>query len=255
MRIPKFSLYENREPCIDGLARFERHFSEIEDCIPPAKWVPWDGRFNWRFVERTPGQLLVQKLARQVSALHVIDMLLMAGRLPDIGTLYRQLDEIAEDVAFVSLGLIKEVWTPDHQAYTDYFWSEDGPRGPSVQRKTIRNFVNSNSGQSDVTAANQTGRFIHGAYSDFVHARSAPTMGMMKGPPPRFDLNGVFDEGARAPYDEQHPAYFYRGLISCGMVAKALLPDEKNSEVFDDVKAYERAYGSLLFPEERMASR
>jgi hypothetical protein len=239
---------------MDGLARFERHFSEIEICIAPAKWVPWDGRFNWRFVERTPGQLLIQKLARQASALHAIDVLLMAGRLPDIGTLYRQLDEVGEDIAFVSLGLIKECWTPDHQAYY-YFWSEDGPRGPSVQRKTIRNFVHSNSGQADVAAANRTGRLLHGAYSDYVHARSAPTMGMMRGPPPRFDLNAIFNAGARAPYDEQHPAYFYRGLISCGMVAKALLPEEKNSEIFRDIKAYERAYGRLLFPEEKVAGR
>lgn len=232
---------------MDGLARIRLHFLGIENSIAPAKWVPWDGRFNWRFVERDPQQLLVQKLARQISALHVIDILLMVGRLPEIGTLYRQLDEINEDIAFVALGLIKEIWTSDHEAYSDYFWSEDSPRGPSVQRKNIRNFVHSSLGQSDVAAANRTGRLIHGVYSDFVHARSAPTMGMMKGPPPKFDLNAIYDKVARAPYDEQHLSYFYRGLVSCGMIAKAVLPDDKNLEVFDDIKAYEQSYGSLLF--------
>lgn len=247
--------YENRGPCIDGLARIKRHFAAFENRIAPAKWVPWENQLNWRFLERNPTQLLIQKLARQISALHAIDILLLAGRLPEIGTLYRQLDEVQEDIAFISLGLINEAWTSDHQAYSDYFWSEDGPRGPSVQRKTIRNFVHSTLGQTDAAAANRNGRVIHGVYSDFVHARSAPTMGMMKGPPPKFDLDAIFDKEARVVYDDQHPTYFYRGLISCGMIAKVVLPDEKNLQVFDDVKGYEHSYASLLFPENRQSSR
>lgn len=240
--------YANREPCMDGLARIKRHFAALEGRIAPAKWVPWENQFNWRFLERNPGQLLIQKLARQTSALHAIDILLLAGRLPDVGTLYRQLDEIQEDIAFISLGLIMGAWTSDHQSYSDYFWSEDGPRGPSVQRKTIRNFVHSILGQTKVAAANQNGRFIHGVYSDFVHARSAPTMGLMKGPPPRFDLDAIFDEEARTVYEDQHPTYFYRGLLSCSMIAKALLPDDENLRVIDDLKVYEQSYGSLFFP-------
>ena len=242
---------------MNGLARIKRHFAALEDRIAPAKWVPWENQFNWRFLERNPEQLLIQKLARQISALHAIDILLLAGRLPDIGTLYlyRQLDEIQEDVEFISLGLIMEAWTSDHQTYSDYFWSEDGPRGPSVQRKTIRNFVHSTLGQTNVAAANRNGRFIHGVYSDFVHARSAPTMGMMRGPPPRFDLDAIFDEEARTVYDDQHPTYFYRGLLSCSMIAKVLLQDEENLQVFDDVKGYEQSYGSLLFPQDTQAGR
>ncbi len=255
MIIPKLKIYGNRKPCSDGLARAEQHFATIETYVAPAKWVPWDGQFNWRFTERYPSQLLIQKLAWQISALQAIDILLMAGRLPEIGTLYRQLDEIEEDIAFISLALVFDTWTPDHEAYSDYFWSEDGPRGPSVRRKTIRNFVHSISGQTDVAAANHMGRLLHGVYSDFVHARSAPIMGIMKGPPPRFDLSSIRDESARAPYDGQHPAYFYRGLVSCSMIAKAILPDERNIDIFDDAKAFENAYASLLFSEDKRASR
>ena len=85
---------------MDALERVKSHFSAVENCIAPAKWVPWEDQFNWRFLERDPTQLLVQKLARQISALQVIDLLLLTGRLPVIGTIYRQLDEINEDIAF-----------------------------------------------------------------------------------------------------------------------------------------------------------
>jgi hypothetical protein len=72
-------------------------------------------------------------------------------------------------------------------------------------------------------------------------------MGMVKGPPPRFDLNGIHDEDARNPYVEHNPTYFYRCLISCCAIANVALTEHEQEIIYDEVKRFEQKYRELLF--------
>jgi hypothetical protein len=220
----------------------------LESIVPPAQWVPWEGDYNWRFVEQLPEQLLLQKFARQITGIHASDILLMAGQLQEVGVLYRSLDEIHEDILFIALGLRTGDWTAHHEAYGRYFWSEDeSDAQPPVRRKTIRAYVNRALGQPNPSQADALGRIIHKTFSDYIHARSAPIMAMIHGPPACFDLNGIYDDRPRSPYVLQSPMYSYRSLVSASIMANAMLPREISTRVYADVKHFEQRHSELLF--------
>lgn len=246
--------YETRGVCLEALEIIRRRFRELEAAVPQAQWVPWEGTYNWRFTEQLTEQVLLQKLARQISGIETIDLLLLAGRLQEIGVLYRVLDEIEEDTLFLVLGIATDSWTDNHDQYIKYFWSEDdGDRQPPVQRKKIRAFVNRATGQSDPHRADAVGRTIHKTYSDFIHTRSAPIMGMVKWPPPRFDLDGIHDDRARTPYVDQNPTYFYRCLMSTSAIANVV--DCDRLAIFGELRAFEQKHEKLLFgPHRRFRS-
>lgn len=240
--------YSTRPACLDALAIARKHFRDLELAIPAAEWVPWDNDFNWRFVEKLPAQLLLQKLARQITGVATLDLLLMAGHLQEIGVLYRTLDEIHEDVIFVSLGMRPGNWTSNHDAYIQHFWSEDdADKQPPVRRKSVRAYVNRAFDLPDPSGADAIGRKIHKTYSDYAHARSAPIMAMVHGPPAIFDLDGIHEEAARLPYVQQHPAYFYRCLVSANFIANIILSDFARALLFDELKAFEKDHVDLLF--------
>jgi hypothetical protein len=238
-----------KNSCMALLDFTERFFREIESATPPPQWVPWEDKFNWRYREKLPSQILVQKIARQISGLKAADLLLSNGLLQELGVIFRVLDEIQEDVMFLSLGLATGKWSKKHQNYAEHFWSEDddGPI-PQVPRKNIRAFVNRVFSQPDPSTADSVGRTLHQAYSDFVHARSAPTMGMVVGPPPQYELDGIFDGPARRQYIEQMPSYYYRGAISVVTSAKVTLPDTAHQRCFDAFHLLERQHAAILFP-------
>lgn len=240
--------YATRSSCVEALEILQRRFREIEAAVPPAKWVPWETGYNWRFTEQLAEQVLLQKLARQISGAQAIDLLLLAGRLQEVGVLYRTLDEIEEDILFLALGIRTHNWTSNHDKYVKYFWSEDdADKQAPVQRKNIRAFVNRAVGQAEPSGADAIGRTIHKLYSDYIHARSAPIMAMVKGPPPRFDLAAIHNEEARFPYVEQNPMYFYRCLVSTCAIANVVLSDSDRISVFEELRAFEKKHCELLF--------
>jgi len=244
----KLQDYSTRPACLEALEIVRRQFRNLETVVPPARWVPWNDGHNWRYVEQLPEQLLIQKLARQITGAQTTDLLLMSGNLQEVGVLYRMLDEIHEDVCFICLGMRTGKWTPQHDEYVRYFWSEDETdRQPPVRRRSIRAYVNRALGQPDPSRADSVGREIHKTYSDYAHARSAPIMGMVHGPPARFDLDGIHDAGARFPYIEQNPAYFYRCLVSASMIANVVLPDRERLLAYQEIKEFETRHRALLF--------
>jgi hypothetical protein len=132
-----------QQTCMRALTICESKFRLMEAAVPLPKWVPWDGRYNWRYIEKLPVQILVQKLARQITGLKALDMLLKQGFLQEVGVIFRVLDEIGEDIQFLSLGLSSGQWTELHENYADHFWSEsEDDRIPMVRRRKIRAFVN-----------------------------------------------------------------------------------------------------------------
>lgn len=240
--------YPTRQACMEALEIACRYFQVLEAAVPPAQWIPWEDQRNWRFVEQLPEHLVLQKLARQITAIQSADLLLLSGYLQEIGVLYRTLDEIAEDAAFVCLGLKTDSWTLAHDEYVRFFWSEDvSDRQPPVRRNKIRSFVNRAYGNPDPSTADENGRKIHKTFSDYTHARSAPIVAMIHGPPSRFDLGGILDDEARHPYVAQNPSYFYRTLVSASMISNVVLTDRERSLLYDEVKEFERRHQALLF--------
>jgi hypothetical protein len=85
------------------LRALEVAFRQIETKIPqPVQGL--DGRF--RFQEQTIQQAIVQKLARLISGLHSVEVLLERGLFQERGMIQRAVDEIEEDIWFLALAVI-----------------------------------------------------------------------------------------------------------------------------------------------------
>jgi hypothetical protein len=84
----------------------EGAFRQLESRIPAPTKKPWKDSFVFRYAERTIHQAIVQKLARTISGLHAITALLNRGLFQEQGMIQRALDELEEDIAFLSLGVI-----------------------------------------------------------------------------------------------------------------------------------------------------
>ena len=87
--------------------------------------MPFKASFVYRYVEKTLLQAVVQKLARLVSGLHAARLLMEHGFVQEQGTLQRMLDDIEEDILFLTFSVIYNEPTPRHQDYLDYFYAEE----------------------------------------------------------------------------------------------------------------------------------
>jgi hypothetical protein len=206
------------EPTLEVL---ERAFRLLEARVPAPIRKAWRDGYVFRYAERTIHQAIVQKLARTISGLHAIDALLALGLFQEQGMVQRALDEIGEDIAFLSLGVIRGELTSRHQEYLDYFYAEEfenpsdimtshASRG-MVKRDKIRAYVSRSLWGEDPSRANLVNKIIAKAYSGFVHAASPHIMDMYGGLPPRFDVSGDY----RRLRGEEHAQRCVELLPSC----------------------------------------
>jgi hypothetical protein len=213
-----------------ALAEIERGFRLLEKRVPPPVRIDQKDSFIFRYREQTIHQAVVQKLARLVSGLHALTVLHHHGLFQEQGLVQRAVDELQEDITFLSIAIIRDDMTDRHKKYLEYFYAEewDDPsdvvgshksRG-MVSRDKIRAYVNSTL-DADQSRANVTGKVITKAYSGFVHAASPHIMDMVWGEPPRFDVCGETAQLATRGYDRDALNYFYRALISTAVAAIA----------------------------------
>jgi hypothetical protein len=224
------------------LEMLERAFRLLEARVPPPQRKAWKDGFVFRYAERTIHQAIVQKSARTISGLHAVQVLLAQGLFQEQGIVQRALDEIGEDITFLSLGVIHGVLTARHKEYLEYFYAEelDNPsnimgshksRG-MVSREKIRAYVNRELGDN-TSRANVAGKIITKAYSGFVHAASPHIMDMYGGSPARFDVSGEFRGLRGDEHADDALNYFLRALFYMAFAAKAF-GDER---LFSDVSA------------------
>lgn len=227
------------EPTLEML---ENAFRRLERRVEPPIRKGLEGGFVYRYEQRTIHQAIIQKIARTISGLHAIGALLGRGLFQEQGMIQRALDEIGDDVAFLSFGLIYDDLTPRHAEYLEYFYAEefDDPsdimashksRG-MVSRDKIRAYVNAKLGP-DATRANLAGKIITKAYSGFIHAASPHIMDMYGGVPPRFDISGEFKSLRGEEHANDALNYFLRALFSMTFAAKAFGDEELFSEMRD----------------------
>ena len=112
---------EPKRPFDETLEVLENAFRHLEAKVPPPNRMPWRNGFVVRYTEKTIQQAIIQKLARSISGLYAVDLLLDRGLFQEQGMVQRALDEIDEDIEFLSLGIIYGDVTALHQQYLNFF--------------------------------------------------------------------------------------------------------------------------------------
>jgi hypothetical protein len=208
-------------------------FRQIENAVPPPKFVEVHGGMAFRCVERTAEQAMVQKLARVISGLGSVRVLLAHGYTQEIATLQRTLDEFGQDIIFLSLPLLGDEKTELHDRFLKAFFDEEfdqhgdplssSQRREMIPRRKIRAAIaRSKHGPIDPSTHTEIQRTIDKAYSGYVHGASPQILDMYGGAPPHFHIEGMrgtprIETAARDLWN-----YFHRGLNAMMCVALVL---------------------------------
>ena len=197
--------------------------------VPAPKLVPFKHSHVYRHVEKLPQQAIVQKLSRIVSGLRAADLLCDAGLFQEQAALQRIVDEIGEDVSFLSVPVITGHSTELHDRYLEIFFQEefDPQTGkpsqqakPMIQRRQIRASI-ANSGSEDPSGHIEASKTVHRADSGYVHAASPHIMDSYIGSPPHFHTNGMLGTPRETEYRWYLKNYFYRATLAFAVAAKA----------------------------------
>jgi hypothetical protein len=233
----------------------ENAFRRLEEQVPPPQKMKWKDSFVFRYKEETIEQAIVQKLARSISGLHAVDALLVRGLLQEQAALQRILDEIHEDIFFLAAAITNDKVTDRHKQYLKAFYAEEFPdphntlarheKPNMVPRKKIRAYVNRVlSKDSNPSRLSDVCETISSVYSGFVHASSPQIMDSCGGDPPRFQLSGMLDTPRMAEHVDDAWNYYYRGLTSLTVVAKAFGDKPLVDTLYEYLAKFEAASGT-----------
>jgi len=228
------------------------------DLVPRPQQKPYKNSFVFRYVEKTVLQAVIQKLARLVSGLRAARLLMEEGFVQEQAALQRMLDEVMEDVSFLSFSVIADEITPVHEAFLDAFFLEEfqdcdavtSSYRPTVPRQKIRAYIDRiTSGPKGSSAHLDASRTVSKTYSGYVHAASPQIMDMYGGNPQRFFMNGLRGTERHAEHRADLWNYFYRGVLSFAFAAKAF-EDEALFDFYRDLEAqfvtsYKKNYHSI----------
>lgn len=231
-----------------ALDYMERIVNVFSMRVPAPIRVQFRHSFVYRHVEKTIHQALVQKLARMVSSLHAARLLLEAGFVQEQAALQRILDEITEDISFLSFSVILGNSEPSHKNYLEWFFQEEfdpndavvsSKARASVPRQKIRAYLDRCvSGPKGSSKDLDASRIVSKAYSGFVHAASPQIMDMYGGAPPRFHMQGMHGTVRQTEHRADIWNYFYRGIMACCLTAKAF----GDEELFVSIRNYEAEF-------------
>jgi hypothetical protein len=242
----------------DALRNMENTLHTLAGRVPPPAQVPFKDWFVYRHIEKTIHQAIVQKLARSISTLHATRLLLGHGFVQEQGALQRVLDEINEDITFLSFGVIFNDITPLHQNYLDAFFEEEfnaetglhsNQKRPMIPRKKIQAYIaRSEGGPLDTSSTIEASRTVSKAYSGYVHAASPHIMDMYGGNPPKFYVRGMRGTERHREHSADLWNYFYRTIISCAFVAKAFGDENLFADIHKFTREFERLSGKNYEP-------
>lgn len=232
------------EPFEKVLSELDDTFRRLEAQVPPPVMAKQANGVVWRYHEKLPQQALLQKLARYISGLRASYLLLENGYCQELGVMRRIMDEIDEDIAFITLGLIHGM-TDRHNQYLEHFWLESP--GPSpVKRDKIRAFVTDHT--ENPSEANAAGRTVFRTLSAYVHATSVAIVDMCEGDPPRFELAGMKDNPIYPDHVEDIWNSLFQGLLSAAFVAKAFNDEALLQERLEAKRTFEKNYADKVMP-------
>lgn len=245
-----------RKVLLQAVGVMERAFRRLECQVPPPEKRPDRHSFVLRYTDQSIEQALIQKLARYISGLHAIDVLLLNGLIQEQAVIQRTLDEIGEDTQFLVLPLTNDVVNPLHEQYLAAFWEEEFDAVTPLKskqkrnyppRQKIRAYCSRIGGLADPSTANEVGRTISKTYSGYVHASSPQIMDMCGGSPPQFHVQGMNGTPRIGEHTRDAWNYFYRGLLAVTAVAKAFGDSELVKQLYDYIRKFEQATGTEYF--------
>ena len=234
-------------------------FRHMEGNLVPPERQPYRNSFVFRYANKGIHEALLQKLARFISGLNAITVLIGAGYVQEVGILLRTLDEIREDIFFLATAETNSAGTNRHEQYLQAFYAEAVFSRPEsspeiskpnlVPRKKIRAHTMNTLGQgvnrSEALAIEES---LSTAYSGYVHAASENIMDMYGGNPPHFHLTGMRNTPRQLESMRDAENHFYRGLMTTIMVAKAFGDGPLVEELYKFLTSYESANGYKLPP-------
>jgi hypothetical protein len=208
----------------------------------------------FRYANKGIHEALIQKLARSISGLNAVSVLIKSGYVQEAGVLFRTLDEIHEDIFFLASAETNAAKSERHDQYLQAFYADaifSRPEGSidiqkpnMVPRKKIRAHTMNTLGKGvNVTRALAVGESVGTAYSGYVHAASENIMDMYGGDPPRFHISGMAGTPRISEYERDAENYVYRGLMATIVVAKAFGGREIGEQLYMFLAVYEAANG------------
>lgn len=229
--------------------------NRLSKAVPPPKLIEvTKGYPGWRYLEKTPKQAIVVKLARLLSALHAAKVLLDAGLVLDVGAIKRVIDETVEDVIFVARVLADKTLPAQHERFLKEFWQEEFEDSPNdelrnlerdrVPRKKIRAFNASLPGSNlDPETRQKVDSVISKTYSGYIHGAAVHTMEIYGGKDPKFHVSGMKNTSPWIAQSNDMPNYFYRAVCAFGIVAGSFEDQELLDEILKFRDKLEQAFG------------
>ena len=236
-----------------ALENMEHTVHQLASRVPRPQRLPYKDSFVFRYVEKSVQQAIVQKLARLVSSLHAARLFMEAGFVQEQAALQRVLDELTEDIAFLSFSVVFGDSTASHKTYLESFFQEEfdpsdavassGDR-PTVSRKKIRAYIDRvASGPKGSSKHLDAARTVSKAYSGYIHAASPQIMDMYGGNPLRFHVRGMRGTERHLEHRADLWNYFYRGIAAFSFAAKAFGDDQLFASIRGFSEEFARATG------------
>ena len=223
------------------LTFLEQIVNELAAKVPQPKLVVTGKLRAFRYEEQTIHQAIVQKLARMVSTLAATRLLFNNGFVQEQASLQRILDEISEDIQFLAFGVLEGDHKSElHCQFLDAFYQEEfdaetairsSQNRQMVPRRKIQAYLTRTSfSPCDPSGGQEVLRTVSKFYSGFIHAASPQLMEMYGGEPKRFHMCGMKETLNYDDYGWDLWNYFYRGICSCALSAKAFGIEELFNE-------------------------
>jgi hypothetical protein len=231
----------------DALATLRTGFESIEAVAPKPKTRVRAGHYEVRYDEPTVELALFLKLARIISLLGALRIMVERGMIQEQGILKRAIDETDEDILFLSFGHQNGMEDIHHQ-FLDAFWAEEfeDPTKPlkhtrreSLPRRKIQAWNSRLRGIEDPSTAQSVDRLLQGVFSGYVHGASPHIMDLYDPVRQRFCLAGLPDSPVRDSYIVDSANYPYRALMAAVMVSRRLGLEEVADGLYAKVKEAE----------------
>jgi len=238
----------------ETIAMMTQAFHRLEAAIPPPRKVAHRDSFVYRYANKGIHEAILQKVARNISGLNTVGVLLAAGYVQEAGVLFRTLDEIQEDIFFLATAETNNARTERHVQYLKAFYADptfsrpegslDVPKSNSVPRKKIRAHTMRVLGQGvNASQALAASEGVGTTYSGYVHAASENIMDMYGGDPPHFHIEGMRGTPRIAETLQDAENYVYRGLMSTIVAAKAFGDRPLVEALYEFLAKYESSNG------------
>jgi len=238
----------------EAIAAMTSALRRFEAAVAPPQKVAHKGSFVYRYANKGLREALVQKMARSVSGLNAVGVLLNTGYVQEVGILFRTLDETHEDIAFLATAETNGAYTERHKKFLDAFYAEavfsrpegslEIPKPDLLPRKKVRAHTMNTLGKGlNVSHALSASESISTAYSGYVHGASENIMDLYGGSPPHFHVTGMRGTPRIATFAADAQNYIYRGLMATVMCAKAFGDRALVDDLYAFLAKYEEANG------------